>query len=117
MYVRKRVLIDRVCLLLTNLGSKTCFALITNFLVLLSVTSNRGTGGSPRVTDMPNPNDPQQPSHEEPAIDEYKECRQLLDRARTIFRLHAKTLDMIRFALLRVDAIFWLGWERVLGYK
>lgn len=41
----------------------------------------------------------QQPSPEETAVNEYMECRQVLDRARAIFRLHAKTLDMIRFAL------------------
>jgi hypothetical protein len=100
-------------LLLTDLGSKTCFALVTNLLLLLSVTSNRGTGR----LEASNPKDPQQPSPEEAAVNEYTECRQVLDRARSMFRLHAKTLDMIRFALLRIDAIFWIGWERVLGYK
>ncbi|EEA21784.1 hypothetical protein EYB25_006969 [Talaromyces marneffei] len=88
--------------------SKTCFALVTNLLLLLSVTSDRGTGSSEMS---------QQPSPEETAVNEYMECRQVLDRARAIFRLHAKTLDMIRFALLRIDAVFWIGWERVLGYK
>ncbi|EED16581.1 conserved hypothetical protein [Talaromyces stipitatus ATCC 10500] len=97
--------------------SKTCFALITNLLLLLSVTANRATGRSLRVADVSDPNGSQQPSPEETVLDEYTECRQLLDRARTIFRLHAKTLDMIRFALLRIDAVFWVGWERVLGYK
>lgn len=100
-------------LLLTSIGSKTCFALVTNLLLLLSVTSNRDTARS----DMSNPNDPQQPSPGETTNDEYTECRKVLDRARAIFRLHAKTLDMIRFALLRIDAVFWIGWERVLGYK
>lgn len=61
---------------------------------------------------MPDLNEPQQPS-----LGEYAECRRILDRARAIFRLHAKTLEMIRFALLRIDAVFWIGWERVLGYK
>lgn len=102
-----------MCLLLTNIGSKTCFALVTHILLLLSVTSKRDTGRP----DMPDSNDEQQPSPEETATEEYTECRKLLDRARAIFRLHAKTLDMIRFALLRVDAVFWIGWERVLGYK
>lgn len=74
------------------------------------MTSNRGTVRA-------DPNDPQQQSPGETAVDEYTECRQVLDRARAIFRLHAKTLDMIRFALLRIDAVFWIGWERVLGYK
>ncbi|KAF5860099.1 hypothetical protein ETB97_002060 [Aspergillus alliaceus] len=48
--------------------------------------------------------------------EEYTERRETLDRARTIFRLHAKSLDIIRFALLRIDAVFWIGWEKVLGF-
>jgi hypothetical protein len=50
------------------------------------------------------------------SLEEYKQRRESLDRGRTIFRLHAKSLDMIRFALLRIDAVFWIGWERVLGF-
>jgi hypothetical protein len=51
------------------------------------------------------------------ARNEYAECRRTLERARTTLRLHAKTLDMMRLALLRIDAIFWIGWERVVGFK
>lgn len=48
---------------------------------------------------------------------EYMKAREALDRARIIFRLHAKSLDMIQFALLRIDAVFWIGWEKVLGFQ
>ncbi|KAF7590674.1 hypothetical protein BBP40_002566 [Aspergillus hancockii] len=48
--------------------------------------------------------------------EEYTQRRASLDRGRTTFRLHAKSLDMVRFALLRIDAVFWIGWERVLGF-
>ncbi|PLB52165.1 hypothetical protein P170DRAFT_350479 [Aspergillus steynii IBT 23096] len=75
--------------------SKTSFALITNLLFLLAVTVHQEGVGSG---------------------EEYKKRREALDQARSIFRLHAKSLDMIRFALLRIDAVFWIGWEKVLGF-
>jgi hypothetical protein len=59
-----------------------------------------------------------QPQIEE-AIDaetEYHTLRKLLDHAREIFRLHARSLDIIKFALLRIDAVYWMGWAKVLGF-
>lgn len=46
---------------------------------------------------------------------DYVESRALLDKARTVLRLHSKSLDIIKFALLRIDAVFWMGWEKVVG--
>jgi hypothetical protein len=48
---------------------------------------------------------------------EYHALRKLLDDAREVFRLHARSLDIIKFALLRIDAVFWMGWEKVLGFS
>ncbi|THY19389.1 hypothetical protein D6D01_07072 [Aureobasidium pullulans] len=46
--------------------------------------------------------------------EEAQECRLLLDRARQIVRLQSKSLDILRFPLLRIDSIFWKGLENVL---
>lgn len=103
-----------------NLGSKTSFALVTNLLFLLSVTSHRDSRAVLAISSPSNLGNSQQPQEslpEEHIRDEYLECRRALERARTIFRLHGKTLDMMRFALLRIDAIFWIGWEKVVGFK
>ncbi|KAE8160060.1 fungal-specific transcription factor domain-containing protein [Aspergillus tamarii] len=78
---------------------KTSFACIMNILFLLTVTAHQLCGSEGT--------DPGE---------EYRQLRQTLDRARMLFRLHAKSLDIIRFALLRIDAVFWIGWERVLGF-
>ncbi|KAE8422961.1 fungal-specific transcription factor domain-containing protein [Aspergillus pseudocaelatus] len=78
---------------------KTSFACIMNLLFLLTVTAHQLCGSE--GTD---------------SGEEYRRLRQTLDRARMVFRLHAKSLDIIRFALLRIDAVFWIGWERVLGF-
>ncbi|BAE55935.1 unnamed protein product [Aspergillus oryzae RIB40] len=87
---------DMKCLhkacILTRTGLKTSFACIMNLLFLLTVTAHQlcGSEGTyPR--------------------EEYRRHRQTLDRARMVFRLHAKSLDIIRFALLRIDAVFWIG--------
>ncbi|OKL57325.1 hypothetical protein UA08_07469 [Talaromyces atroroseus] len=98
--------------------SKTSFALVTNLLFLLSATSNRDTRTAAELSSSSSPSPSlSSPSPGMAGRDEYAECRQALERARTIFRLHAKALDMMRLALLRIDAIFWIGWERVLGFK
>ncbi|KAB8265723.1 fungal-specific transcription factor domain-containing protein [Aspergillus pseudonomiae] len=73
---------------------KTAFACLMNLIFLLTVIAHEGTDSG----------------------EEYRQQRETLDRARTVFRLHAKSLDIIRFALLRIDAVFWIGWERVLGF-
>ncbi|KAL3496087.1 fungal-specific transcription factor domain-containing protein [Aspergillus germanicus] len=87
---------------------KTCFALITHLIFLLAVTSHlehqNTADGQPQVEESIN------------AETEYHTLRKLLDRAREIFRLHARSLDIIKFALLRIDAVFWMGWEKVLGF-
>lgn len=85
--------------LLTRTGLKTSFACVMNLLFLLTVTAHQLCGSEGT--------DPGE---------EYRQLRQTLDRARMVFRLHAKSLDIIRFALLRIDAVFWIGWERVLGF-
>ncbi|OGM42824.1 fungal specific transcription factor domain protein [Aspergillus bombycis] len=78
---------------------KTSFACIMNLLFLLTVVAHQQCG--PEGTS---------------SGEEYRQQREILDRARAVFRLHAKSLDIIRFALLRIDAVFWIGWERVLGF-
>ncbi|KAL4861385.1 fungal-specific transcription factor domain-containing protein [Aspergillus spectabilis] len=85
---------------------KTCFALLTHLVFLLAVTSvierrNRSLDEAP--SDAPGTNS------------DYIALRRLLDQTRAILRLHAKGLDVIKFALLRIDAVFWMGWEKVLG--
>lgn len=49
--------------------------------------------------------------------EEAQECRVLLDRARRAVRLQSKSLDILRFSLLRIDAIFWKGLDNVLTTK
>ncbi|KAB8272972.1 hypothetical protein BDV30DRAFT_226962 [Aspergillus minisclerotigenes] len=83
--------LHKACIL-TRTGLKTSFACIMNLLFLLTVTAHQlcvSEGTYPR--------------------EEYRRHRQTLDRARMVFRLHAKSLDIIRFALLRIDAVFWIG--------
>ncbi|KAL3458159.1 fungal-specific transcription factor domain-containing protein [Aspergillus heterothallicus] len=89
--------------------NKTCFALITHLTFLLAVMSFVGTRDN---------------QDEFPAVEpattgemEYYAFRELLDHAREVFRLHARGLDIIKFALLRIDAVFWMGWEKVLGFS
>ncbi|KAL4894258.1 hypothetical protein BDV59DRAFT_176134 [Aspergillus ambiguus] len=82
---------------------KTSFALVTHLGFLLAVLSSKGAGET---------------SNERPGGNEnanYIESRALLDKIRTVFRLHSKSLDIVKFALLRIDAVFWMGWDRVLG--
>ncbi|KAF3395865.1 hypothetical protein F1880_006618 [Penicillium rolfsii] len=81
---------------------KTSFALITHLGFLLAVTSFKDAQIPSERADLNgNP--------------DYVECRALLDKARTVLRLHSKSLDIIKFALLRIDAVFWVGWEKVIG--
>ncbi|KAL4948844.1 fungal-specific transcription factor domain-containing protein [Aspergillus filifer] len=82
---------------------KSCFALIMHLIFVLAVSSfkdsqNRNRDAAPET-------DP-----------DYQAFKAMLDRARTEFRLHAKSLDVIKLALLRIDAVFWMGWENVLGF-
>ncbi|KAE8341143.1 hypothetical protein BDV24DRAFT_151339 [Aspergillus arachidicola] len=83
--------LHKACIL-TRTGLKTSFACIMNLLFLLAVTAHQLCGSEGT--------DPGK---------EYRRHRQTLDRARMVFRLHAKSLDIIRFALLRIDAVFWIG--------
>ncbi|CAA9956767.1 fungal specific transcription factor domain protein [Pyrenophora teres f. maculata] len=46
--------------------------------------------------------------------EEAQECRILLDRTRRAVRLQSKSLEILRFSLLRIDAIFWKGLDNVL---
>ncbi|XP_014557218.1 hypothetical protein COCVIDRAFT_97745 [Bipolaris victoriae FI3] len=45
--------------------------------------------------------------------EEARECRALLDQARRSVRLQSKSLDILKFSLLRIDSIFWKGLENV----
>ncbi|KAL5338361.1 fungal-specific transcription factor domain-containing protein [Aspergillus crustosus] len=88
---------------------KTCFALLTHLVFLLAATS---------VIDRKNTF----PTQERTAAgdtsrneENYIALRELLDQTRAVLRLHAKGLDVVKFALLRIDAVFWMGWEKVLG--
>lgn len=94
-------------------GCKTSFALITHLLFVLALIAHRDHQDLAENSEMA---DPTCSTRDAPDT-EYTQCRRALDHARTVFRLHAKSLDMIRFALLRIDAVFWIGWERLLGYK
>lgn len=47
-------------------------------------------------------------------VDEARECQVSLDRARKTIRLQSKSLDILRFSLLRIDSIFWKGLDNVL---
>ncbi len=38
-----------------------------------------------------------------------------LSRARAILRVQAKSFEMMRMALLRIDAIFYVGFENLFG--
>ncbi|KAL2850283.1 fungal-specific transcription factor domain-containing protein [Aspergillus pseudoustus] len=87
---------------------KTCFALVTHLIFLLAVTSfveardtPHNLSTSERLTEVEL---------------EYRTLRKLLDDARETYRLHARSLDIIKFALLRIDAVFWVGWDNVLGF-
>ncbi|KAL4961172.1 transcription factor domain-containing protein [Aspergillus stella-maris] len=82
---------------------KSCFAVIIHLIFVLAVSSFKNTKdcNTNQVPEM----DP-----------EYQSFRTLLDQARTEYRLHSKSLDVIQLALLRIDAVFWIGWENVLGF-
>ncbi|KAL4795285.1 fungal-specific transcription factor domain-containing protein [Aspergillus venezuelensis] len=82
---------------------KSCFAVIIHLIYILAVNSFKDA--QERNRDAATNTDP-----------EYRIFRTMLDRARTEFRLHYKSLDVIKFALLRIDAVFWMGWENVLGF-
>lgn len=50
-------------------------------------------------------------------VEEASECQVSLDRARKTVRLQSKSLDILRFSLLRIDSIFWKGLDNVLTTK
>ncbi|KAL3474080.1 fungal-specific transcription factor domain-containing protein [Aspergillus californicus] len=83
---------------------KTCFALVTHLIFLLAVSSFKDSQTRHAL-------------HMEQDNSDYIELRGLLDHARSVFRLHSKSLDIIKFALLRIDAVFWMGWEKILGFQ
>lgn len=37
----------------------------------------------------------------------------ILDKARRALRMQSRSFEMIRFALLKMDAIFWVGFDKV----
>ena len=47
-------------------------------------------------------------THQE--ADEYKT---LIDKVRSILRMQSKSFEMMRFALLKMDAVFFVGFDRV----
>ncbi|KAL3425243.1 fungal specific transcription factor domain-containing protein [Phlyctema vagabunda] len=67
---------------------KTHFALITNLLFFLSITN------SP---------------------EEAPEGLATLDQARQLYRVQARSFSLVRFALLRIDAVFWVGLDTVIN--
>jgi hypothetical protein len=38
-----------------------------------------------------------------------------LNHARQIYRVQARSFSMVRFALLRIDALFWVGFEELIN--
>ena len=44
---------------------------------------------------------------------EAAECKAALESARQLMRVHSKSFETCRFALLRIDAIFWAGFDKV----
>ncbi|KAL4744048.1 fungal-specific transcription factor domain-containing protein [Aspergillus similis] len=87
---------------------KTSFALVTHLIFLLAVSAYL------EIPDASNDKSSFEGGSEANA--DYVAFRRLLDQARQVFRLHAKSLDIIKFSLLRIDAIYWMGWEKVLGF-
>ena len=49
--------------------------------------------------------------------EEAMECQVSLERARKTIRLQSKSLEALRFSLLRIDSIFWKGLDNVLTTK
>ncbi|USP80439.1 hypothetical protein yc1106_07713 [Curvularia clavata] len=49
--------------------------------------------------------------------EEAQECKALLDHARRAIRLQSKSLEILRFSLLRIDSIFWKGLDHVFATK
>jgi hypothetical protein len=45
--------------------------------------------------------------------DEAAEYRALLAKVRSTLRMQSKSFEMMRFALLKIDAVFFVGLERV----
>lgn len=45
--------------------------------------------------------------------DEAAEYKTILDRARRALRTQSRSFEMMRFALLKVDAVFWVGFDKV----
>ena len=50
-------------------------------------------------------------------VEEALECHVSLERARKTTRLQSKSLDVLRFSLLRIDSIFWKGLNNALTTK
>jgi hypothetical protein len=44
---------------------------------------------------------------------EASEYKIVLDKARRALRMQSRSFDMMRFALLKMDAIFWVGFDKV----
>ena len=45
--------------------------------------------------------------------EEAEEYRKLLDKVRGTLRMQSKSFEMMRFALLKIDAVFFVGFDRV----
>ena len=69
------------------LGTRTGFAMTCSVCIVLIVTSR------------------------EPV--EAAEYKLILDKARKALRMQSRSFDMMRFALLKTDAIFWVGFDKV----
>ena len=45
--------------------------------------------------------------------EEAEEYRKLLDKVRATLRTQSRSFEMMRFALLKIDAVFFVGFHRV----
>lgn len=45
-------------------------------------------------------------------VGEATECKLILDKARRALRMQSRSFEMMRFALLKMDAIFWVGFDK-----
>ena len=73
------------------LGSKSNFAIITNMLLLLCATAKTNS--------------------------ELMECKKTLEHARQVLRVQSRSFEICRFALLRIDAVFWASFDKVLSLQ
>lgn len=46
--------------------------------------------------------------------EEAEEYKRILDKLRNTLRMQSKSFEMMRFALLKIDAIFFVGFDKVM---